>query len=171
MSVIFMVLIIRQLSDATQFVLGMFQMAANRGGVKEKGKKGRPKKLDPAEAENVLLDGFVDIQQWANEYLRVRFGQESTVIGVLVPTVCAVALFFLSIVVTNVYFSKLLTMIVNSFYEAQMVLLDKIVSKALELKKDRLGSSLEVSDFAFGFGMFFQLLVGSILNLSSQILN
>lgn len=94
MCVIVMVLIIRQLSDATQFVLGMFQMAANRGGVKEKGKKGRPKKLDPAEAENMLLDGFVDIQKWANEYLRVRFGQESTVIGVLVPTVCAIALFF-----------------------------------------------------------------------------
>ena len=71
---------------------------------------------------------------------------------------------------TNVHFLKLLTMIVNSFYEAQMVLLDNIVSKALELKKDRVGSSLEVSDFAFGFGMFFQLVVGSILNLSSQIL-
>jgi len=87
-----MVLIIWQLSDATQFVLGMFQMAANRGGVKEKGKKGRPKKQGPADAENVLLDGFVDIQKWANEYLRVRFGQESTVIGGLVPTVCALAL-------------------------------------------------------------------------------
>ncbi|EDR12105.1 uncharacterized protein LACBIDRAFT_323133 [Laccaria bicolor S238N-H82] len=122
-----------ELGDATQFVLGMFQMPANRGGIKEKGKKGRPnlKKQDLAEAENVLLDGFVDIQKWADEYLRVRFGQESTVIGALVPT--------------------LLTMIVNSFYEAQMVLLDNIVSKALELKNDRLGSSLEVSDFAFGF--------------------
>ncbi|KIK04790.1 hypothetical protein K443DRAFT_398956 [Laccaria amethystina LaAM-08-1] len=120
-----------ELSDATQFVLGMFQMAANRGGVKEKGKKGRPKKQVPAKAENVLLDGFVDIQKWTTEYLRVRFGQESTVIGSLVPT--------------------LLTMIVNSFYEAHMVLLDDVVSKALELKNDRLGSSLEVSDFAFGF--------------------
>lgn len=57
-------------------------------------------------------------------------------------------------------------MIVNSFYEAQMVLLDNVVSKALELKKDRLGSSLDVSDFAFGFGMFFQVLVGSISTLS-----
>ena len=95
MSVIFMVLIIRQLSHATQSVLGMFQMAANRGGVKEKGKKGRPKKLDPAGAENVLLDGFVDIRKWANEYLRVRFGQESTVIGVLIPTVGAIALWVL----------------------------------------------------------------------------
>jgi hypothetical protein len=57
-------------------------------------------------------------------------------------------------------------MIVNSFYEAHMVLLDDVVSKALELKNDRLGSSLEVSDFAFGFGMSFQLLVGSISKLS-----
>ena len=94
-SVIFTVLITWQLSDATQFVLGMFQMASNRGGVKEKGKKGRPKKRDQVEVENVLLDGFVDIQKWANEYLRVRFGQESTVIGGLVATVGAIALWVL----------------------------------------------------------------------------
>lgn len=91
LSVIFTVLI-WQLGDATEFVLGMFQVAANRGRVKEKGKKGRPKKQDPAEAENVSLDGFFDIQKWANEYLRIRFGQECTVIRGLVPTVCAIAL-------------------------------------------------------------------------------
>lgn len=47
----------------------------------------------------------------------------------------------MSVVVAN--------MLINSFYEDQMVFLDNVVAKALELKNDRLDSSPKVSDFAF----------------------
>jgi hypothetical protein len=74
-----------QLNHPTQFVKGALQMLSNRN--KESDEPVHPThRLEPQ-----LLDGFVDIHNFANEYLRSQFDQE--LIGDLVPVVSFFSLF------------------------------------------------------------------------------
>lgn len=61
---------------------------------------------------------------------------------------------------------QLLTIIVNTFYDAQIQLMDSIAAKALSRMGARDGAMLEVGDFAFGFG---QCPVRPLLHYSSRI--
>lgn len=70
---------ISQFNHPTQFVKGALQMLSNRN-------EGSDESVHPTHRlEPQLLDGFVDIHNFANEYLRSQFGQE--LIGDLVPVV------------------------------------------------------------------------------------
>lgn len=74
------VLIPSQLDHPSQFVLGGFQLLANRE--KQGAESIEPTRRLPPQ----LLDGFVDIERWAKEYLRTQF--EQVRVGDLVTTVC-----------------------------------------------------------------------------------
>lgn len=98
-----------------------------------------------------LLDSYIDIDRWAHEYLRGRFGQHS--IGENVSTV-GIVLSSSTVHIIQRCYIQLITIVTNNFYEAHVQLLDKIVEKALSNMQYRKGPVLEVVDFALGFGLF-----------------
>lgn len=121
---------------------------------------------DPENGENVdpsrklppqVLDGFADIDRWANEYFRGRFGQEAVGVNVSLVRISSYFHFCLSLLVSEfiqlmLVVQKLLTILTNNFYEAHMRVTDRIVERAMKNMRQRKGAKLEVEDFAFGFG-------------------
>jgi len=61
--------LVLQLNDPSQFVLGAFQLLANRD-TNETDNTEPSRKLPPQ-----LLDGYMDIDRWAKDYLRTQFQQ------------------------------------------------------------------------------------------------
>ncbi|KAF9465096.1 hypothetical protein BDZ94DRAFT_1254477 [Collybia nuda] len=114
-----------EFNHPSQFVTGMMQMLANRDPKGEDDPE--PTRRTPPQ----LLEGFVDLNRWAKEYLRAHYGLER--LGEGVP--------------------NLLTIIANNFYEAHMHLMDAIMEKAISNMGTRRGPFLEAGDFNFGFDL------------------
>ncbi|KAH7912659.1 hypothetical protein BJ138DRAFT_1147773 [Hygrophoropsis aurantiaca] len=129
------------LNHPSQFIAGALQLLTNRDS--DDSDTGRPQ-LGPQ-----LLENFIDIHRWAEEYIRVRLGMSTQDIGENVPL--------------------LLVIITNNFYEAHMHLIDRICEAAVRNRDSRRSVSLDIEDFALGFDFTMSQDMPFLVESSSRI--
>ncbi|KAG1768056.1 hypothetical protein EV702DRAFT_1203489 [Suillus placidus] len=111
------------LNEPSQFIQGALQLLANRDHPQNP-------PIDPSrQLGPQLIENFTDVHRWATEYFRARFGMST--VGSDIPV--------------------LLTIIMNTFYEAHIQLIDSIADAALGNMRDRGAANLDIEDFAFGY--------------------
>ncbi|KAG9310438.1 hypothetical protein JVU11DRAFT_9578 [Chiua virens] len=107
--------------EPSQSILAALKLLANRD---QEGYVEPSRRLGPQ-----LIENFAEIDCWAKEYLRARHHTR----------------------IVDSEVTSLLTIVINNFYEAQVQLVDGLVTRALENMRTGGRSNLSLEDFAIGF--------------------